>query len=347
MKPLTLLSAVLATASPVAAHHSDAGLDMASLVTFDGTVTEYSWRNPHVYIAVETIDENGESREWALQTSSTITVSRMGWTRDSLSTGDRVTFSAHPAMDGRPYALLDSIEKEGGVSLATAFYGASGEPRLAEPEASASTTTLEGRWIADGSKLFNYPGGFDGFFRAQLSLTESAKAAQAAYDELSVENPESTCVGRPTPAMIVSTSIYPLEFEFFEDQDTIVIRSEFFDEERTVHMDGRGHPQRGERPIAGHSVGRWDGDVLVIDTRNFADHRSPYQIGVPSGNQKHVVERYQLTDDGTAIVAEFMLEDPEYITEPMTHTRELIYSPQLEMSRFDCDPDSSSRFVPR
>jgi len=78
MKSVTVLTAALALASPVAAHHSDAGLDMASLVTLEGTVTEYSWRNPHVYIAVETIDENGESREWALQTSSTITVSRMG-----------------------------------------------------------------------------------------------------------------------------------------------------------------------------------------------------------------------------------------------------------------------------
>ena len=41
-----------------------------------------------------------------------------------------------------------------------------------------------------------------------------------------------------------------------------------------------------------------DGDVLVVDTRNFAFHRSPYQMGVPSGNQKHVVERYQLIEDG-------------------------------------------------
>ncbi len=178
MKPTTLLAAALAIASPVSAHHSDAGLDMDSLVTFEGTVTEYSWRNPHVYIAVETIDDDGQAREWSLQTSSTITVSRMGWTRDSLTIGDRVVFSAHPALDGRPYALLDSIEKEGGVSLATAFYGASGEPRLEEPKATASTTTLEGRWIADGSKLFNYPGGFDGFFRAQLSLTESGRAAR-------------------------------------------------------------------------------------------------------------------------------------------------------------------------
>ena len=112
-------------------------------------------------------------------------------------------------------------------------------------------------------------------------------------------------------------------------------------------MDGRGHLEGGERILTGHSIGWWDGDVLVVDTRNFADHRSPYQTGVPSGAQKHVVERYRLTQDGTRIVVDFTLEDPEYIATPMTHSRELIYSPDIEMSRFDCDAESTSRFVLR
>ena len=74
--------------------------------------------------------------------------------------------------------------------------------------------------------------------------------------------------------------------------DIIYIRSEYFDEERTVYMDGRSHPDSSQRFDRGHSIGRWEGDTLVVDTANFADHRSPYQIGVPSGAQKHVVERY-------------------------------------------------------
>jgi hypothetical protein len=344
----TTFATALLLASPVFGHHSDAGLDMESIVTFAGTVTEFNWRNPHVYFTVETTDERGDQVEWALQMGSTITVTRMGWNRESLSIGDRVTVGAHPAQNGRPYALLNSIEKEGGIVLPTAFFSTSGEPRLAAPEVTASTSTLEGRWMADASKLVSYPGGFDGFFRAQLSFTEKGKGAQAAYDELSDENPESTCVGRPTPGMIVSTGLYPLEIQVDEEEEIIVIRSEFFDEERTVYMDGRGHPpEDGERILTGHSIGRWEGDVLVVDTRNFADHRSPYQIGVPSGAQKHVVERYRLTEDGTRIVVEFMLEDPEYITQPMTHTRELIYSPHMEMSRFDCDVESTRRFVPQ
>jgi hypothetical protein len=200
-------------------------------------------------------------------------------------------------------------------------------------------------WSADTSKLVSYPGGFDGFFAAQLVLTEKARRAAAAYDPLSAENPEATCVGRPTPAMIVSTGLYPLEIEINEDENTVSIRSEFWDQDRTVYTDGRGHPENSERFDAGHSVGRWEGDTLVVDTRNFADHRSPYQIGVPSGSQKHVVERYRLIENGTRLLAEFMLEDSEYLAEPMTHSRELIYSPHLTLSRFDCDPAATRRFL--
>jgi hypothetical protein len=344
---MTTFVAALVLASPVSGHHSDVGLEMDSVVTFEGTVTEFNWRNPHVYFTVETTDESGEQIEWALQMGSTIVVTRMGWTRESLSIGDRVTVGAHAARNGRPYGLLDSIEKEGGNSLPTSFDTVSAEPRLAGSEVSARTSTLEGKWMADLSKLVSYPGGVDGFFIAQLSLTEKGQAAQALYDEVSEQNPGSRCIGVPTPTIIVITNLYPLEIQINEDEETVVIRSELFDDERTVYMDGRGHPEGGERILVGHSIGWWEGDTLVVDTRSFADHRSPYQTGVPSGAQKHVVERYRLTEDGTRVVVEFMLEDPEYIVGSLTHTRELIYSPEMEISPFDCDPEAARRFLPQ
>ena len=145
--------------------------------------------------------------------------------------------------------------------------------------------------------------------------------------------------------MIITTNLYPLEIQINEDDETIMLRSEFFDEERTVYMDGRGHLDDSERILSGHSIGRWNGDTLVVDTTNFADHRSPYQIGVPSGAQKHVVERYRLIEGGTRVLVEFVLEDPEFIAQPMIHTRELIYSPQMAVSQFNCDPEAATRFL--
>lgn len=101
------MSTALVFASPVSSHHSNAGLNMDSVATIEGTVTAFNWRNPHVYFTVEATDESGEQVEWTVQMASTITISRMGWTRESLSIGDRVTIGAHVAHNGRPYAMLD------------------------------------------------------------------------------------------------------------------------------------------------------------------------------------------------------------------------------------------------
>jgi len=333
---ITFVTALM-IASPVSGHHSDAGIAMESVIAFEGTVTEFNWRNPHVYVSVQAVDESGNQVEWALQMGTVNGLIRRGWTPESLSSGDRVTVRAHPAQGGRPYAIVESIDKDGGLSLS---------PVSAAPNTGAAASSLAGVWTADRSKLISYPGGFDGFFRAQLVLTEQGKAAVAEYDALSDENPESTCIGRPTPAAIVSSSLYLFEIDIDEDENVVVFRSEYFDEVRTVYLDGRGHPEGSERFVTGHSIGRWEDDVLVVDTTNFTDHRSPYQIGVPSGVQKHVVERYRLIEDGTRIELSFLLDDPEYLAEPMSHSRELIYSPQMERFLFDCDPEATRRFVP-
>ena len=321
--------------TPAWAHHSDAGLDMQNVVTFEGTVIALHWRNPHVYFTVETQDENGEMVEWALQMGSTISVSRMGWNRNTLSPGDRVTVHAHPATDGRPYGYLDSVDRVGGLATGEAFR---------QPVETVPAASLEGRWLARISEVPQYPGGFDGFFLAHLKFTDKGQAALDSYDPFSADNPESQCVGRPTPAMIVSSTRYPMEIEFLDDGDVIEIRSQYWDEVRTVYMDGRDRPDIAERFPSGHSIGYWEGNTLVVDTRNFTDHRSPYQIGVPSGGQKHVIEWYTLLEGGMRMAVEFMLEDPEYLAEPMTHSRELIYVPQLEMTPFDCDPEATSMF---
>ncbi|MGI9259570.1 MAG: DUF6152 family protein [Gammaproteobacteria bacterium] len=328
------------------AHHSDAGVDMTEVVEFDGTVTSYHWRNPHVYFTVVSTKTNGEEVEWELQMPSTMTMTRMGWNRDTLNPGDELTVFTHAAIDGRPYGILEYATRADGTVLATSFdYDSGTVDPVYDTGTNPSTDSLEGLWIADRAKLTLYPGGFDGFFRAQLVLTEAGAVAQASYDELSAENPESTCVGRPTPAMLVSTTIFPIQVAFDEETETVMIRTELYDEERTAFMDGRGHPDLNERFETGHSIGHWEGETLVVDTANFAEHRSPYQVGVPSGAQKHVVERYRLSEDGTRIIVEFTLEDPEFLAEPLVHERELLFSPDLSISAFNCDPETTRRFV--
>ena len=283
------------------AHHSDAGLDDTTVVVLDGTITEFSWRQPHVYFSVEVI-ENGEPVVWDIQMAGVNSLARRGWSADSLA--GRWT-SRRPGGAPRPQPQPEN-----------------------DPDGPLPCNT-----------------GFDCFFRTNLVLTEAGKAAAEAFDPLSTENPEATCVGRPTPSALVSAGGYLLEFDLSDEDEKILIRSEWFNEERTIWMDGRPHPDPSETLATGHSIGHWEGDTLVIDTRNFDFHRSPYQVGVPSGSQKHVVERYRLNDDGRSMQAEFTLEDPEYIAQPFTNRKTLYYVPHMQMYATDCDIRNTSRFL--
>lgn len=330
--------AALLFAGPALGHHSDAALDMNTVATVEGTVTEYSLRNPHSYFVVETKNEAGETVSWEVQMGSVPSLLRRGWTRDTLEIGDLVIAGVYPARDGRPYGLIASVEKDGEAI--------SYEPRPL-PNVEASTTTLEGIWIADRERLApDYPGGLHELMTRDLILTEEGRAAAEAFDENSLENPELSCITKPTPGGLIYTDLFPMQIEFVEEDQIVMIRGQYFDQERTVYMDGREHPSANERTHEGHSIGRWEGDALVVDTTNFADDRSPYQNGVPSGTQKHVVERYQLLEGGTHLRLEFTLEDPQYLVGSLIHTRDLRYSPHLRMTPFNCELESTRRYLP-
>ena len=335
-----LTAAMVVHGSPVLGHHADTGLDLETLLTVEGTVTEFNWRNPHTYLSVQSADVGGEQVEWEIQLGAAAALSRRGMTRGVLQPGDQVTVELHPSRDGRPYGLGIVISKEDAeIYSRTRRFVDSTRPSV------ASTTTLEGLWFVDRESLVDYPGGLEELAN-ELTLTPRGQAAADAFDQNSEENPVISCTTRPTPAGIVYTDFYPMEVEFV-DNDIIMIRSQFFDQERTVYMDGRPHPQDTELFHEGHSIGWWEDDVLVVDTTNFAYDRSAYQNGVPSGAQKHVIERYQLHDDGTRMTAEFSVEDPEYFEGTFTHTRALIYSPHLEMTPYNCDPQASRRYLER
>ena len=96
MRHTVVLAVLFGLTSPASSHHSDAGMDMDSVVTFEGTVTQFNWRNPHVYFTVETTAPGGETVEWTLQTDATNLRTRRGWTQTTLSSGDRVVVGFAP-----------------------------------------------------------------------------------------------------------------------------------------------------------------------------------------------------------------------------------------------------------
>ena len=100
------------------AHHGDVIFDLESVVTLQGTVSRYLWRNPHVYIYIEARDETGQLAEWQLEGDPTPIMTRSGWTSARVTLGEPVTVRMNSDRDAkRRHALLLSLRKADGMLL--------------------------------------------------------------------------------------------------------------------------------------------------------------------------------------------------------------------------------------
>ncbi|MCC6633691.1 MAG: hypothetical protein IT482_16645 [Gammaproteobacteria bacterium] len=95
-----MLLCALATAS--FAHHSGAMFDQAKTVTLAGTVKEYQFTHPHVWIELMVPDAKGKPVQWSIEGEGPQIMARIGLKPKALKVGDKVTLKAHPLRDGRP-----------------------------------------------------------------------------------------------------------------------------------------------------------------------------------------------------------------------------------------------------
>ena|SRR5207245_2657540 len=103
--PLVVLG-LLAVCVPLAAHHGTAVYDTSKTVTVKGTVTEYVWANPHVYVKVDAKDDSGNTMHWALEAQNPISETEVGWTKNTFKPGDEVEVEVKPAKNGRPVGSI-------------------------------------------------------------------------------------------------------------------------------------------------------------------------------------------------------------------------------------------------
>lgn len=324
-----LIAALLLSWCSAAGHHSPAAFDLQSMVVVSGEVTRYDWKNPHVYIFVDGTDDAGQAGEWLVEADPTPLMARSGWTASTVRPGDRVVVRMQPDRDtAKRHGLLVSLTTTDGVTLGR---------RTAPPTQDRVAADISGVW--DALAHFTIPI-IDQDRDPVRSYTEAALRARAQYR--AEEYPPAACLPFPTPMIMVLP--YLNEIEILDDR--VIIRSEFYDAERTIYTDGRGHPVDG-RTIQGHSIGHWEGRALVVDTRLFADYRLAHGPGVPSGAQKHTVERLELSRDGTRLDIEIVIEDPEYVSEPYTVSTSWDYSPDKELESSPCDPENATFFFSR
>jgi hypothetical protein len=107
----------LPVSGPVLAHHGRSNYDVTSTATVKGVVTEFDWVNPHALIHFDVTDDNGKVEKWIAETNSPNTLSRQGWSKNTVKVGDQITLVGHRVKGGANYFNFSKITFADGREL--------------------------------------------------------------------------------------------------------------------------------------------------------------------------------------------------------------------------------------
>lgn len=333
---LCVAASIAAFAPEARAHHSQATFDRGRVVTVEGVVTRFEWANPHVYISVDGTADNGEEAEWRLEAVGPGPLRRLGWSRDTLAVGDEITVTGNPDRSASVKSLnLLSLRKGGDLLLdsqrVTALFATAGDAP------STASVSLDGTWATLLAMDVILPLAVAP--KGAVALTAAGTAALDSYDERTM-SPVLDCIAQPAPFFMYVPALKRITTA----GSVITIASDYDATQRIIHMDVADHA--GARPsVHGYSVGRWDGETLVIDTGAFSDHRIGNALGVPSGSRKRLIERLTRSADGSSLSYRFELSDPEFLASTVTGEVRWAYRPSIEFAPQECSRDNARRFA--
>jgi Family of unknown function (DUF6152) len=330
MKRLTaatpLLAAAVLLGGPAFAHHSQSMFDTSKEIVIEGKVARFEWTNPHMYLVVETKGPDGQPVQITGEGLAITQALVDGLKRDDLQPGTPVVMRANPNRGGfgKQVRILDVTTQDGEIHP---FYEANHRTRTLTP-----ADSLAGHWAPNRAALGAAFGAM-----ARFPVTPEGRAAQAKLLA------DGLCYVEPTPFLAVLDELRTIEI----GKDEVVMRFDNSGDkvERIIHMTAN-HPADVKPTRQGHSIGRWDGDTLVIDTIAFEPNPSGLGTNVPSSPGKHTVERLSLTDDHLRLRYETTVEDPVYLTAPATLTQQWDHRPDLEFSQDTgaCDANVAAKY---
>ena len=103
--------------------------------------------------------------------------------------------------------------------------------------------------------------------------------------------------------------------EITQTEDLITLQYGFMDAVRTIHLTMDEHPEDIEPSATGHSIGKWEGDTLVVDTIGFEEGIWEHRDGSHTSDQMHIVERFRYDTESKTLIRDYTINDPLYLAE--------------------------------
>jgi len=333
---------------PALAHHGGAEYDLTQTVEFKAKLTHVDLINPHAWIYFDVTEKDGKISHHRCEMRSVHVLRRSGWTKEMFPVGQQITIEASPNRTDPASCYLQTIlladgtrmdrygqyvkPPQGGVQevrgpIATPkstrpLRRPTGEPNIAGDWAPVQQVMVNPRGTGGGlvplDQLGQYkPGerptggrrGGTGTGPRLYGGTELTEAGEkAAADFKREDTPRFHC---ETTSIIFDWTFDGPVNRITENKDTIVLEYGQFGFKRTIYMNLKEHPNNLKPSRAGHSIGHWDGDTLVVDTVGFL----PGFLNTPVRNSDklHVVEKFSLDPNKMALTRSYAADDSVYL----------------------------------
>ena len=147
---------------------------------------------------------------------------------------------------------------------------------------------------------------------------------------------------RCLPIGIPADDLLPGPFKIIQTPELILVRNEYENTFRQIYMDGRKPPADPEPLWLGYSVGKWEGDTLVVDTVGFNDKGWLDGMGHPHSEALHVTERFHRRDFGHLDV-EVTIDDPKVYTKSFSVKFTELLHPDSDVTEYFCNENEKDR----
>jgi hypothetical protein len=334
---LFLATFVVAFTAPATAHHGIGRFDPTGELTVEGTLTGLDFVNPHSYVYFDAVDADGAVVEMQCEMRAATVLRRSGWSPEMFVPGVAIRIVGRPHRDDPYYCHVDTLTIGGEPALER--YQQLSDDAPVDPgerpyRLPSGVPNLAGDWAQEQYILARPPEGpsnlvpeslieavesgelamadvpSHGWFPPPVTLTAAGEAASEALRDLPPEeNPRLSC----QITSILFDWVFDGTINRITQGEDVITMEYGRGLERTVYMNMPEHPADIAPSRAGHSIGRWDGDTLVVDTVGFEP--GGLAGAVPHSGELRIVEWFTLDPATLALRRDYVATDPVSFTD--------------------------------